>query len=226
MLYKLAALGGGLEFLRDRQYYIISLAIIFLAIAFFMVSFEKKKPREREVVILAVLTAIAVVGRVIFFMVPQFKPCAAVVIIVGVMLGKQAGFLCGALTAFVSDFFFGQGPWTPWQMVALGLIGFLAAMLFYGKRESLANNKWILCGFGFLATFVLYGLLMDTATVFMQVKDPSPGAFIAAYISGIVFNLIHGISTVVFLWILSPQLIKKIKRIKMKYGVFLHNKNI
>ena len=99
-----------------------------------MWSFEKRKPKTREVVVLAVMTSIATLGRVIFFMLPQFKPCVAIIIITGIMLGKQSGFLCGALTAFVSDFFFGQGPWTPWQMFAFGIIGFISAIFF--KKES------------------------------------------------------------------------------------------
>ena len=73
-------------------------------------------------------------------MLPQFKPCVAIIIITGIMLGKQAGFLCGALTAFVSDFFFGQGPWTPWQMFAFGIIGFISAIVFQ-KRKYLATTK-------------------------------------------------------------------------------------
>ena len=74
-----------------------------------MWSFEKRKPKTREVVVLAVMTGIATLGRVIFFMLPQFKPCVAIIIITGIMLGKQAGFLCGALTAFVSDFLLRSG---------------------------------------------------------------------------------------------------------------------
>ena len=100
-----------------------------------MWSFEKRKPKTREVVVLAVMTGIATLGRVIFFMLPQFKPCVAIIIIYGeFMLGKQSGFLCGALTAFVSDFFFGQGPWTPWQMFAFGIIGFISAIVFQKKK--------------------------------------------------------------------------------------------
>ncbi|MFQ6929633.1 MAG: ECF transporter S component [Eubacterium sp.] len=71
-------------------------------------------------------------------MLPQFKPCVAIIIITEIMLGKQSGFY-GALTAFVSDFFFGQGPWTPWQMFAFGIIGFISA-IFFQKRKYLAST--------------------------------------------------------------------------------------
>ena len=118
-----------------RHYYMASIILIILAIILFVWSFEKNKPKTREVVLLAVLTTMAIVGRLIFFMTPQFKPCSAIIIITGIMLGKNSGFLCGCLTAFISDFFFGQGPWTPWQMIAFGLIGVLSALIFQKSRE-------------------------------------------------------------------------------------------
>ena len=84
--------------------------------------FEDRKPQAREVLLIAVMAAIAVVGRMAFFMLPQFKPVTAIVIITGISLGAEAGFLTGAVAGFVSNFFFGQGPWTPWQMFAFGII--------------------------------------------------------------------------------------------------------
>lgn len=207
-------------FLEQRGYYIISVIIILISLIFFFLSFERKKPREREVVILAVMVSLAVVGRMIFFMTPQFKPCAAVIIVTGIMLGKEAGFLSGALTAFVSDFFFGQGPWTPWQMFAFGLIGFVAAIVFSGKRKKVANIRIVLCLFGFIMTFVVYGIIMDTATVLMYTDRPTTEAFVSVYLSGIIFNMIHGISTIVFLWLLAGTLMQKLGRIKDKFGVY------
>ena len=119
---------------KGREYYLAAILIIAISIFLFMWSFEKRKPKTREVVVLVVMTSIATLGRVIFFMLPQFKPCVAIIIITGIMLGKQSGFLCGALTAFVSDFFFGQGPWTPWQMFAFGIIGFISAIVFQKRK--------------------------------------------------------------------------------------------
>ena len=98
--------------------------------------------------LIAVMAAIAVVGRMAFFMLPQFKPVTAIVIITGISLGAEAGFLTGAVAGFVSNFFFGQGPWTPWQMFAFGIIGFLAGLLFRGKREKYKKSKLILCLYG------------------------------------------------------------------------------
>lgn len=203
-----------------RQYYILSIVIILLAITFFVWSFEKRKPRTREIVTLAVLTAMAIVGRVIFFMTPQIKPCAAIIIITAIMLGKESGFLCGCLTAFISDFFFGQGPWTPWQMLAFGLIGVVSALVFGGKRKLFIKNRWLISIYGFLITFLLYGAILDTATVMMYTDKPRLSAFLATYASGVFFNFIHGLSTFVFLFILSGEMFRKIDRIKTKFDMF------
>ena len=203
-----------------RGYYFTSMCIIVISIFIFLWSFEKRKPKTREIVTLAVMTALAVVGRLAFFMTPQVKPCAAIIIITGVMLGRQSGFLCGALTAFVSGFFFGQGPWTPWQMIAFGIIGFLSGVLFSKKNIKYAYNKWIISIYGFLATFVIYGFILDTATVFMYTDTPKTETIVATYLSGIGFNLIHAASTFVVLFLISNATIKKLERLKIKYKMF------
>lgn len=204
----------------DRLYLIASVVLIVLAIVIFVRSFERKKPGTKDEVLLSVMISLGVVGRVVFFMVPQFKPCAAIVIITGIMLGKQAGFLSGVMTAFISDMFFGMGPWTLWQMIGFGLIGLISAIIFNKERIEKMGGfaKLILCTYGFLVTFLLYGLLMDTATVFMVTDKPKLSTFIATYSAGIVFNMIHGISTFIFLYLMANPLSKKIKRVLVKYG--------
>ncbi len=203
----------------DRLYLIVSVALIVLAIVIFVRSFERKKPGTKDVVLISVMISLAVVGRLVFFMIPQFKPCAAIIIITGVMLGKQAGFLSGVLTAFISDLFFGMGPWTVWQMIAFGIIGILSAIIFNERRiEKMGGYaKLILCVYGFIITFVVYGLIMDTATVFMVTDKPKVATFVATYSAGVVFNLIHGISTFIFLYLMANPLSKKIKRVLVKY---------
>lgn len=203
----------------DRLYLIASVVLIILAIVIFVRSFERKKPGTKDVVLLSVMISLGVVGRLVFFMIPQFKPCAAIVIITGIMLGKQAGFLSGVMTAFISDMFFGMGPWTLWQMIGFGLIGLISAIIFNQERIEKMGGfaKLILCTYGFLVTFLLYGLLMDTATVFMVTDKPKLSTFIATYTAGIVFNMIHGISTFIFLYLMANPLSKKIKRILIKY---------
>ena len=131
---------SGIYFLGNRKYYFISILIILEIMLPFFMAFESKKPKASELVIISVLCALTVVGRGAFFMLPQFKPVSALVIISGICFGGQTGFLVGAVSAFLSNFFFGQGPWTPWQMFAFGMIGFVSGKvllryrLLYGLR--------------------------------------------------------------------------------------------
>lgn len=207
----------GIAFLNDRKYYFISMfLIIYTMVPFFMV-FENRDPQARELIVISVLSALAVMGRTIFFMVPAFKPMISIVIISGIAFGPEAGFLVGAMSAFVSNFFFGQGPWTPWQMFALGLTGFIAGILI--KKGVLKKTKLSLAIYGFLATFLIYGGIMNMASVLMYTDKANGKMFLASYISGIPYDLVHAISTVFFLYFLSKPMIEKLDRIRIKYGM-------
>lgn len=201
----------------NRKYYLVSILVIVLAMLPFALKFEQRKPQARELVILAVMTAIGVAGRAAFAMLPQFKPVVAVVIVTGVAFGGEAGFVTGAAIAFLSNFFFGQGPWTPWQMFGFGIIGFLAGLLFAPGR--LPVRRLPLCIFGGLATLIIYGLTLDSASVLMFSGAVTREALFAAYASGFVFNIIHAAATVVFLALAGEPLFKKLDRIKTKYGI-------
>ena len=203
--------------LNDRKYYYISIAILIYTMLPFIMVFEKRKPQAREILIISVLSAIAVAGRGAFFMIPQFKPVVAIVIISGVCFGAESGFLVGAMTGFVSNFFFGQGPWTPWQMFCFGIIGFLAGILY--KKGILRNNKISLCVFAGLSTFFIYGGIINIWSLFMFTSNITVESVIAIYTSAIPFDLIHSIASVVFIYVLSDFMIEKLERIKIKYGL-------
>ncbi|MDQ0166482.1 ECF transporter S component [Caldalkalibacillus horti] len=212
----------GIYFLNDRKYYFISMLIITFTLVPFLLVFEKRAPQARELIVIAVLSAIAVAGRAAFFMLPQFKPVVAIVIIAGVSLGAEAGFLVGVLTGFVSNFFFGQGPWTPWQMFCFGIIGFIAGLLF--KKGKLNRTKLSLCVYGGLATFFIYGGIINIGSLMMFTAEFSFEALVATYISAIGFDLIHAVATVFFLYILSQTMLEKLDRIKVKYGLIEREK--
>lgn len=207
----------GIYVLDDRKYYFISLLILLFSMIPFAAAFEKRKPQARELIVIAVLSAIAVAGRAAFFMLPQFKPVAAVVIIAGVSLGAEAGFLVGTMTGFVSNFFFGQGPWTPWQMFCFGIIGFLAGVLF--DKGLLKKTKLSLCLYGGLSVFFIYGGIINFGSLMMFTSHFSWKALLATYISGFWFDLVHVAATVFFLFIISRPMIEKLERIKHKYGL-------
>ena len=179
--------------------------------------FEMRKPKARELVIISVLCAVAVAGRTAFFMLPQFKPVVALVIIVGVCLGGETGFLVGAVTGFVSNFFFGQGPWTPWQMFAFGIIGFISGIVF--KKRVLPKTKLSMCIYGFFATFVIYGGIMNPSSIIMWQNKINLKMIASACIAGMPVDFVHALSTSFFIWFLSEPMIEKIERIKVKYGI-------
>ena len=208
---------AGMRFFGDRKYYFISMLIIFETMLPFAMIFESRKPKAREIVVISVLCAIAVGGRAAFFMLPQFKPVVAVVIIAGVCFGGEAGFLVGAASGFVSNFFFGQGPWTPWQMFAFGIIGFIAGILY--NTGFFKKTKVSLCLFGFFATFLIYGIIMNSATVLMSQQEVNFQMLLSSCIMGLPFDLIHAVSTGFFLWFIYEAMIEKLERIKIKYGL-------
>jgi energy-coupling factor transporter ATP-binding protein EcfA2/uncharacterized membrane protein len=201
----------------DRKYYFISMLIVLETMLPFFMLFEGRKPQARELVVIAVLCALGVAGRAAFFMLPQFKPVAAIVIITGVAFGGEAGFLVGAVTMLASNMLYGQGPWTPWQMFAMGLTGFLAGVLF--RKGVLRRNRVPLCIFGALVVIIFYGGLMNPSFVIMYNDHPTWPMFSAAYIQGFPFDLIHAAATVIFLWFLSRPMLEKLDRIKIKYGL-------
>ncbi len=150
-------------------------------------------------------------------MLPQFKPVVAIVIISGVAFGGEAGFLVGAVTMLTSNIMFGQGPWTPWQMFAMGIIGFLAGVLF--KKGMLRRGRLSFSIFGCLTTLIIYGGLMNSSFVFMYNDELNWQVFLSAFSMGFPFDLIHAISTVIFLWFISQPMLEKLDRIKVKYGL-------
>ena len=207
----------GIYYLGDKKYYFISLLIILETMIPFGFAFENRKPKARELVIISALCAIGVAGRTAFFMLPQFKPVAAIVIISGVAFGGETGFLVGAITAFVSNFFFGQGPWTPWQMFSFGIIGFLAGIMF--QKGILRKTKTDMCVFGFVATFVIYGGIMNPASVIMWQSNININMVLSSYVMGMPFDFIHAVSTVFFLFLPQSLCSKSLRELNIKYGL-------
>lgn len=212
-----AIIAFGVLVLEDRSYYFISLLILAVTMLPFFLVFEHRKPMARELVLLATLSALAVAGRAAFFMLPQFKPVVAIVILTAVTLGPEAGFLVGAVSGFVSNFFFGQGPWTPWQMFSFGIVGFLAGIL--AVRGILPKKRWALCLYGGIATVVIYGGIMNFSSAILFGGKLTVKSLLAIYASGVPFDLIHGASTVIFLFFLANPMMEKIGRVQKKYGL-------
>lgn len=202
----------------DRKYYLTSMLVLLCAVAAFWLSFERRRPKTREMVLIAVMCAIAVASRAAFIMFPQFKPIVGIVMICGMALGPQAGFMTGSISAFVSNFIFGQGAWTPWQMFAFGLAGLLAGYLCRaGVMTSGKRLVTALIGGGMI--LVLIGPIPDTCTLFTMSSVINTETVGAVYLSGLPFNAVHGAAVFLTLLILAHPMIEKLDRIKVKYGL-------
>jgi len=207
---------AGMYLLDDKKYYFISLLLIIETMIPFIVSFEKSETSSRRIVVISALCSIAVAGRIAFFMIPYFKPIAAIVMVTGIAFGAETGFFAGAVSAFVSNFYFGQGPWTPWQMFAFALVGFFTGLVFHNRK--IERKRGLLCLFGFLVVTFIYGPVSDLSAL-AGVSTPSLEYLITVWGLGMPFNLLHGLSTSFFLFILGPQLLRIVCRIKKKYGI-------
>ena len=113
-----------------RLYMPLSLLILVMIMAPFFMIFERRKPRAREVVLIAMMSALTVASHTFFHIAFPVQIGTAMVVISGISLGPEAGFLIGAMSRFVCNFYMGQGAWTPWQMFCWGLLGFLAGIAF------------------------------------------------------------------------------------------------
>lgn len=207
-------LGGML--LDDRKYYFISLAVLVEVMAAFFILFEGRRPKSREIAVMAVICALGIAGRAAFFMLPQFKPVAAIVIIAGMSLGGGSGFLVGAVTMLVSNMLFSQGPWTPWQMFAMGLVGLIAG----GLSGFLRGGKGRLCVFGALVTIVVYGGLMNLSSALIWAGQPDIGVILTYFVTGFPMDCVHAAATALFLWFGAEPMCEKLDRLRVRYGLF------
>nr|WP_234987296.1 ECF transporter S component [Bacillus sinesaloumensis] len=200
-----------------HAYLLLSLFIIGCIMVPFFIRFEIRKLTGREVVILAVLAAIAAVGRVPFAGLPNVQPTSFVIIISGLVFGAESGFIIGAVAAIVSNIFLGQGPWTPWQMYAWGMMGMCAGLL---QNFWWMKRVWGLCIFGFIWGW-LFDWIMNLWIIVSNVNNISWEFIIGIYASSIKFDLAHALSNVFFLAIFSASWIKIIERFKRKYGLLI-----
>lgn len=196
-----------------QSYYYTSLGVILVGMIGFFLHFEKGRPQALLLSMIAALCALAIVSRIAFFFLPEVKAIAAIVILTGIAFGGEVGFITGAVSAFVTNFYFGQGSWTPFQMFALGLLGAFAGVLFYKKKPAL----WHVTLYGFLSVLVLYGGIVDINTIFFTSQQPDFAFVIAVYTSALPFNLLFAVSTAVFLALLKKPILKRIDRVQEKY---------
>lgn len=275
----------GIKFFGDRRYLFISLAIIVLTSTPFFLIFEARKPMASEIVMIGVMSALTVCAHMACFMTQPFQAGTALVIITGIAFGPEAGFLTGALARFVTNFFSGQGPWTPWQMFSWGILGFISGVVFnkaspdkpksrdfkiilgpvagvgagigaaylwhlvfghgafplwqlyaFGaaglaggmavQRRRLPIDDVTLSVYGFLVTFIVYGGIMNFSAMILSSAIPSSGVTIslkslaALYATGVPYDAVHAAGSAFFLFLFGEKLIRKMERVKIKYGLY------
>lgn len=270
----------------QSKYMVLSVIfLVYTMLPFFMV-FERRKPKAREIVLIAMMSAITVCTHIFFHITIPIHIGTAMVIISGISLGPEAGFLIGAVSRFVCNFYMGQGPWTPWQMFCWGLLGFLAGLAFNkvdldelksrhfkvimgpvlcvvfgiliayvcymiwpGQDESFFGWRLYLFGFlglvagvlfqkkrlpvdgitltvfTFIATFVIYGGIINVCALVTSAGAPgssemSLDALRILYISAAPYDAFHAGTAALCVFLFGDNIIKKLERIKIKYGIY------
>ncbi len=200
-----------------KGYYLTGTLMTVFALVPFFLSFEHRKPQARELTVIAVLCAIAVASRLAFAWIPNFKPIFAVIMIAGFAFGQESGFLVGAVSAFASNLFFGQGLYTPWQMLAFGVAGLVAGLLH--KQKVLLEKPWAMGLTGFFTVFLVVGPLLDTCSVFLAANELNAKAVLGIYMAGVPVNLSQAVCTFLTLLLIGKPFLEKLDRIRVKYGM-------
>lgn len=189
-------------------------AIAALALGFFFLSFERGPGSASMLALLAILTAVSVASRLIFQPIPFVKPVTAVVILTALYFGPQSGFLVGALSALVSNFYMGQGMWTPFQMAAWGFIGMFAGLF----AKPLLNSRILLLIYAGISGIV-FTLVMEVLTTFWMDGQFNPARYIAYLLAALPMTVMYVLSNMLFVWMLIKPVGRILDRIRLKYGL-------
>lgn len=193
----------------------LTLLVSLLAVGLVFASFEASRPPLRQLMPTAVLAATAAAGRVLFAPIPDVKPVSAIAVIAGATLGRRSGFMVGAVAALVSNFFFGQGSWTPWQMYAWGLVGYLGGVI---ADRGLLERGGVLYAWGFLSA-LMYGAILNGYYVLGFVRPLTWPSVLAAYAAGFPLDCVHGVATAAFLAAIWLPWGRAIRRVVAKYDL-------
>lgn len=209
-----AVVVGGAWLFADKQYAWVSLCVAILSCVPFFWRFERREADVKKLILIAVMVALSVVGRILFAPLPGFKPVTALVVITAMYFGGEAGFMTGALSAVISNFYFGQGPWTPFQMFSWGILGLLAGVL----AQPLRRSRVALILYG-VASGVLYSLLMDVWTVLWADGYFNLSRYLAAIASAVPVTITYALSNVAFLLLFARPIGKILERMRTKYAL-------
>lgn len=202
--------------LPGRSYYLMSAAVALEILIPFFLSFEGRKPQARELVTVAVMAAIVTIARVAVPL-PSFKPTYAMILLSGIALGPETGFLVGAIGALGSDFFYGQGPFTPWQMMAYGMMGLLGGLAY--KLHLLQRKRIPMTIYCFVVTVAIVGPILDFSTVFLTVPFLAKETILPILASGLPVNLLQATCSSITVLLFGEVILEKLDRVKQQYGI-------
>lgn len=194
--------------------WIITLGVMLILVLSY-IYFEKSSLGNKEIALIATLSTFGAIGRVVFAPFPNIKPTTFIVAISGLVFGPYEGFLIGSTTAFVSNIFLGQGPWTPWQMFAWGMVGFISGLI--GRKKSHVSAE-VFAFFCFLYGF-MFDWIMDLWYVVGFIKPLTLKSIFLAYLTGITFDLAHAASSFVFCIIFFDVFYRVLDRFKRRLEV-------
>ncbi|MEA2429751.1 MAG: energy-coupling factor transport system substrate-specific component, partial [Thermoleophilaceae bacterium] len=178
--------------------------------------YERSRPSAKVLSLVAALAALATVGRIAFAPIPNVKPTTDIALFAGYALGPVPGFAVGAVAALASNVFFGQGPWTPWQMVGWGGAGVLGGLLAWatGRREI---GRWPLAAACALAG-VVFGMLMDTYQ-WVQGAEQDLSHYLAVSATSLPYNVAHVVGNIGFCLLLGPTFVRSLARYRRRFQV-------
>lgn len=187
------------------------LALLVCVALFF--EFETAAASSKEIALVAMLGTISAVLRVPFAAIPNVQPCTYLIICSGYVFGSIAGFTVGAMTALVSNFFLGHGPWTLYQMIAWGLAGLSA-----GYLSKLRSNRTLLIALGILWGY-LYGFITNIWFWTAFVYPLTLQTFIVTQVNTIWFDTLHAIGNAIFLGFLGTRTVSVLNRFKERFSI-------
>ena len=202
----------------DKFSALIMIVFSLLFVLYFIYLYESRTSGTKEIAVVALIGAFSAAARIPFAPLPSVQPCTFIILVSGYVLGETAGFMIGAETAFLSNFFLGQGPWTPWQMLGWGLAGVIGSLF----QRCCAGRKYELYLFVVLGIAVgyLFGLIMNTWYWLAYTYPHTLPGLILTETMAFPFDTLHAASNAIFIQLFAPKFIKILKKYKDRYGIF------
>lgn len=193
-----------------------ALAVVALVLVLGFGWYERTHPSAKVLALVATLAALAALGRIAFAPLPSIKPTTDIVLLSGYVLGGAPGFAIGAIGALASNLVFGQGPWTPWQMVAWGGVGVLGAALGALSRRRLGRVPLALAC---LAGGLFFGAVMDLASWVTFSGQQTTGQLLVIAGGSLPFNVAHAVGNLVFCLAFGPAFVRALERFRARMEV-------